>query len=180
MSRLHTSWSRSLLREKREVKTTKESVDNKILIPTGGLDILQTFEVAKKVPVTIPGLFYQFEEKEGRRIRQRFYSRGGKIKLPNEDFKRDAVFDIEPRFHEGFIVPMNKSSQGDLVVEVPSTTNVFKFKYLHPETPDTSSVRVEFVITPDFVSFGGKKAVNPDAKEEPEEDESEDGESEEG
>ena len=176
MSRLHTNWSRSLLREKTSQSTAKESGDNKILIPTGGLEILQTFEVAKKVPVTIPGLFYQFEEKEGRRIRQRFYSRGGKIKLPNEDTKRDAVFDIEPRFPDGYVVPASKSSQGDLVVEVPSTTNVFKFKYLHPETPDTSSVRVEFVITPDFVSFGGKKAVDPNAKEEEsEEDESEEG-----
>ena len=66
------------------------------------------------------------------------------------------------------------------MVEVPETTNVYKLTYLQPENPAKSSVKVTFIITPDFVSFDGKKSVNPDAKSEGSEDESEEEESEEG
>ena len=180
MSRLHTNWSRSLLRDKPASKPAKqESGDNKILIPTSGLELLKTFEVAKKVPVTIPGLFYTFTEKNGKRILQRFYSRGGKMQFPGEDNKRDVVFDIEPRFTEGHILPFGNNHQGDLIVEVPGTTNILKYEYVYPSIPETSPVRAKFLITPNFVSFDGVKSVNPDAKSEESEEESED-ESEEG
>lgn len=175
MSRLHTNWSRSLLREKSASKPEKqESEDNKILVPTGGLDILKTLVVAKKISVPITDLYYYYEEKNGKRILQRFYSRGAQMKFPNEDHLRDVVFDIYPRFPEGYIVPLKINHRGNLVVEVPSTNNIFKFSYVHPNAPETSSVRVEFVITPDFVTFDGVKAVDPNAKED-EQDESEEG-----
>lgn len=175
MSRLHTNWSRSLLREKPAAQTTKqEEGKKKVLIPTSGLDVLKKLVVAKKVPVEISGLFYTFSEgKDGKRILQRFYSRGAQ--LPFGDELRDIVFDIEPKFLEGHIVPFEKGHQGDLILEVPGTKNAIKYDYVYPDFPETSPIRATFVITPDFVSFDGQKSVNPDVKEE---DKSEDDESE--
>ena len=167
MSRLHTNWSRSLLREKPATQPSKDSKDNKVLIPTSGLEVLKKLVVAKKVPVNIPGLFYTFTEKGGKRILQRFYSRGAQ--LPFGDELRDVVFDIEPKFAEGHIVPFENGHQGDLIVEVPETKNALKYEYVYPDFPETSPIRAKFVITPDFVSFDGVKSVDPNAKDESEE-----------
>ena len=177
MSRLHTSWSRSLLREKPTTSksTTAKQEGGKVLLSSAGFDLLKSYHEAKKIPVTIPGLKYLYNEQNGKRILQRFYSSGGKLRVPGEDFDRDAVFEVEPRFAEGHILPFGKSHKGTLVVEVPETTNVYKLTYLQPENPDKSSVKVTFIITPDFVSFDGVKSVNPDAKS----GESEDAESDE-
>ena len=176
MSRLHTSWSRSLLRDKPATsQATSKQEEGKVLLSAAGFDLLNSYHEAKKIPVTIPGLKYLYNEQNGKRILQRFYSSGGKIRVPGEDFDRDAVFEIEPRFAEGHILPFSKSHKGTLVVEVPETTNVYKLTYLQPENPAKSSVKVTFIITPDFVSFDGKKSVNPDEKSgESEDDESED------
>lgn len=177
MSRLHTSWSRSLLREK-SVQATKQDKGQKVLVRTGGLEDLNTLEEAENTQVTIPGLIYTFDEKDGHRLNQRFYSRGKKIKLTGEEIKRDVVYDVRPLIPEGHVIPLKKFHKGDLVVSVPSTTNVFNYDYNNPESPETSSVTARFIITPTFVSFDGVKAVNPTAKEdESEDDESEDEES---
>ena len=180
MSRLHTNWSRSLLREKPAVKTTKQEQGKKTLVTVGGSDLLKSFHAAKRKQFVIEGLKYLYNEgKDGKRILQRFYISGGKATVPGEDFERDAVIEVEPRFPDGFIVPFEKGHQGTLIVEGPDTTNVFDIIYLQPESPDTSSVKFKFLITPDFVSFDGVKAIDPNAKE-AEDDESEEDESEEG
>ena len=171
MSRLHTNWSRSLLRNKPSVRNEQE--EGKVLTSAGGLDVLKSLEVAENTLVPIKGLIYTFDVKDGRRINQRFYSRGAKMVIPPEKFKRDIVFDIRPIFPDGHIVPLKRFHSGELVVSVPDTTNVFKFKYNNPESPQTSSVTVEFIITPTFVSFDGLKAVDPNAKNDPDESEEE-------
>ena len=175
MSRLHTNWSRSLLREKPATQTTKQDDGKKkVLIPNSGLDVLKKIVVAKKVPVEISGLFYTFTEgNDGKRILQRFYSRGAQ--LPFGDELRDVVFDIKPKFEEGHIVPFEKGHQGDLVLKVPGTKNAIHYDYVYPDFPETSPILATFVITPDFVSFDGQKSVNPDAKSEESEEESEEG-----
>ena len=179
MSRLHTSWSRSLLRDKPATQTAKQDKGQKVLVRTGGLEDLKTLEEADSVLVTIPGLIYTFDEKDGHRLNQRFYSRGKKIKLTGEEIKRDVVYDVRPLIPEGHVVPLKKFHKGDLVVSVPGTTNVFNYDYNTPESPETSSVTAGFIIKPTFVSFDGVKSVDPNAKDESEDDESEE-ESEEG
>ena len=178
MSRLHTNWSRSLLREKPEVKTTANQDGKKVLRTVGGPDALNSFHKAKRKRFVIEDLKYLYNEgKDGKRLLQRFYISGGKTTIEGEQFERDAVIEVEPRFPEGYILPLKKGHQGTLIVEGPDTTNVYNIEYLQPESLDTSSVKYTFIITPDFVSFDGVKAIDPNAKSE---DESEEDESEEG
>ena len=180
MPRLHTNWSRSLLRDKPATnRANPKQEEGKVLLSVAGFDLLNSYHEAKKIPVTIPGLKYLYNEQNGKRILQRFYSSGGKIRVPGEDFDRDAVFEVEPRFAEGHILPFSKLHKGTLVVEVPETTNVYNLTYLQPENPAKSTVKVTFIINPDFVSFDGVKSVDPNAKDSNEDDESEE-ESEEG
>ena len=179
MSRLHTSWSRSLLRDKPSKSTAKQEQGKKVLVTVGGAGLLSSFHMAKRKKFIIEGLKYLYNEnKDGHRILQRFYIAGGKATVPGEDFERDAVIEVEPRFPDGHILPLKKNHMGTLVVEAPDTTNVIGIEYLQPESPDTSSVKLRFLITPDFVSFDGVKSVDPNAKTE--KDESEEDESEEG
>ena len=180
MSRLHTNWSRSLLREKSSVnQSSKNEEGKKVLVRTGGVEDLKTLEEAANILVTIPGLIYQFDEKDGNRVNQRFYSRGKKIKLSGEEIKRDVVYDIHPLFPEGHIVPRKRFDKGDLVVSVPGTNHIFKYRYNNLDDPDRSSVTAEFIIAPTFVSFDGVKSVDPNANGDESEEES-DEESEEG
>ena len=179
MPRLHTNWSRSLLREKSEVKATAKHDGNKVVRMVGGPNALSSFHKAERKRFVIEDLKYLYNEgKDGRRLLQRFYISGGKVTLEGEKFERDAVIEVEPRFPEGYILPLKKGHQGTLIVEGPDTNNVYNIEYLQPESLDTSSVKFTFIITPDFVSFDGVKAIDPNAKDEP--DESEEEESEEG
>lgn len=163
-----------------EAVSAKKAEAAKVTAPRANLDILDGFESAKDVEVTLRGMNFKFVPPKGERPARFSFWKNGTAKVLGKTVPA-AINVAEVLLEPGFVVdePGSSSVPGDLVVSVSEQIGGGYFRYFRRIVGDkkvtykeVASVeelkslveglqflRLELVSSPRFVSYRGKPAV---------------------
>ena len=163
-----------------EEVSAKKAEAAKVAAPRASLDVLDGFEAAKNIEITLKGMNYKFVPPKGERPARFSFWKNGTAVIMGKTVPA-AVNVREVLLEPGFVVDESGSSAepGDLVVTVAEQITGGYFRYFrrivdgkkvtYKEVASTEELkslvegqqflRLELVSSPRFVSYRGKPAV---------------------
>lgn len=163
-----------------EAVSAKKAEAAKVAAPRATLDVLDGFEAAKNIEVTLRGMNYKFIPPKGNRPARFSFWKNGTAKVLGKTVPA-AINVAEVLLEPGFVVdePGSSVESGDLVVTVAEQVTGGYFRYFrrvigdekvtYKEVASTEELkslvegqqflRLELVSSPRFISYRGKPAV---------------------